>query len=78
MVARSEACTVFDSPNTGIVCSNPKRVMDICVSTVLILLVVGTDLALGDPPSRVSYQLPIIFIVSETNPSLEHDRGSNL
>lgn len=66
----SEACTAFDSSNAGIVCSNPERVIDVCVYNVIMLSVVGIDLALGDPPSKESYQLPIRFIVSENNTKL--------
>jgi hypothetical protein len=44
VAARSKAWTAFARSNTGVVCSNPTRGIDVCV-----FLCVGRDLATGWP-----------------------------
>jgi len=51
MAARSEARTVFDRSNTGIVGSNPDRGMELCPRfSVFVLSYVGRGLAPGRSP----------------------------
>jgi hypothetical protein len=56
VAARSKAWTVFALSNTGIVCSNPTRGMDVCVCLfcICIVLCVGSGLATSwSPVQRV-------------------------
>jgi hypothetical protein len=59
MAARSKARTIFPRSNTGIVGSNPTRVMDVCVRlfSVPVVICVGSGLATSLSPSKESYRL---------------------
>jgi hypothetical protein len=52
VATRSKAWTVFARSNTGIVGTNPTRVMDVCVCLfcVCVVLCVGSGLAMGWSP----------------------------
>jgi hypothetical protein len=59
--AQSTAWTVFGRSNTGIVCLNPTRGMDVCVRLfcVCVVLCVGRGLATGLSP--VQGVLPAVY-----------------
>jgi hypothetical protein len=59
VAVRSKAWTDFARSNAGIVASNPTQGMDICVYSVFVLSCVGSGLATGWSPSKVSYRLCI-------------------
>jgi hypothetical protein len=61
MAARSQARTVIDRLNAGIVVLNPTRGMDVCVCVCIFLCfccpVQVVALRRADPPSKESYQM---------------------
>jgi hypothetical protein len=61
VVARSNACTVFYSSNTGKVGLNPTRAMDICLPFILVFVL--SCVSRGLPTGRSPFQgvLPNVF-----------------
>jgi hypothetical protein len=57
---RSRAYNIFASSNTGIVCSNLTRLMDVCVLLVCVILCVGRGLTTGWSQVQVVYTVYMI------------------
>jgi hypothetical protein len=66
MFARSEAQTVLDRSNIGLMVSNTTRGMDVCSPSSLVLLsFIGRGFTMGRSPSKESYQPPETFVILE-------------